>query len=165
MSQVDSVLHVAHQFDGIREEQSNRSLQIDFMNWWTIRDMRPFPVGGLGASWCATFVALCGRLGIGAEWPIPDGAQYSDVDNLFEWGGQEEVLYDEPERGDLFLVPDGGGGFGHVGFVDTTVGSDDFFTIEGNTNDGGSANGEGVYERIRSKKELTFVRWAEVVNR
>jgi len=49
----------------------------------------------------------------------------------------------------LFII-DLGGGFGHSGMVVETN-SGRMITIEGNTNDGGSRNGIGVFKRDARK--------------
>jgi peptidoglycan hydrolase-like protein with peptidoglycan-binding domain len=57
--------------------------------------------------------------------------------------------------GDIFLLQKSSNDWIHTGIV-TVVGTDTFETIEGNTNEGGSNNGNGVYKRIRNfrKKKL-----------
>jgi hypothetical protein len=51
--------------------------------------------------------------------------------------------------GSLFII-DHGGGLGHSGLV-TEVANGRLKTVEGNTNDNGSNNGIGVFERDRRK--------------
>lgn len=54
-----------------------------------------------------------------------------------------------PDPGDLFILTNGLGQAHHIGFVTTSPVSGNFGTIEGNTNAGGSVNGDGVYRRER----------------
>lgn len=51
--------------------------------------------------------------------------------------------------GDIFLVQKTPNDWVHTGII-TAVGTETFETIEGNTNEGGSHNGNGVYKRIRN---------------
>ena len=69
-------------------------------------------------------------------------------------------LLKQPEPGCLFLIKNTGIGFKshtHTGIV-VSVGNGFINTIEGNTNLGGSVNGDGVYARRRSLKGLDFIR-------
>lgn len=54
--------------------------------------------------------------------------------------------------GDIFIMAYAGG-TGHTGFVEKVTG-DSIMTIEGNTNNGGSREGVGVYARRRKISEL-----------
>lgn len=159
------IIDVASMFIGVREEGgSNRGDVPDFANWLTIRDMRDYPIGGRGAMWCATFVNLVGRLAVGVLWPIPCQPEFSDVDKIVDWGKSNQVFnIGDPTRGDLFVIRKGTG-HSHIGFV-IQYGSVEIPTIEGNTNDDGSANGDGVYERQRSVHGLDFIRPLAVVGR
>lgn len=158
-----AIIRTAKIFNGVREAGgSNRGDVPDFCNWWVIRDMRDYPMGGRGAMWCATWVCTVGRLAIGEAWPIPLRAEYSDVDKLVEWAKDNRLFnIGEPTTGDLFVIPSSGGsGWVHVGFItDVLNNGDTIETIEGNTNDDGSANGDGVYIRTRSVSGLGFIRW------
>jgi hypothetical protein len=51
--------------------------------------------------------------------------------------------------GMVFYI-DTGGGHGHAGFVADVIGGT-LVTIEGNTNEGGSSNGIGVFHRTQRK--------------
>ena len=59
----------------------------------------------------------------------------------------------EPETGDVFVI-DHGHGLGHVGFVVELDQAGDLVTVEGNTNPGGSREGDGVYRRTRRREEI-----------
>ena len=70
------------------------------------------------------------------------------------------MIVQQPEAGDLFVLLDSRGMAHHIGFV--TIPPDvigDFGTIEGNTNAGGSVNGDGVYCRTRrATGSVRFIR-------
>lgn len=51
--------------------------------------------------------------------------------------------------GDIFLLQQSSHDWHHTGII-ISVGNGTFETIEGNTNEGGSSNGNGVYRRVRS---------------
>lgn len=51
--------------------------------------------------------------------------------------------------GDIFLLQKTPNDWQHTGII-ISVGTETFETIEGNTNEGGSSNGNGVYKRIRN---------------
>lgn len=116
-----------------------------------------------GNPWCAAFVAwVLKKAGIPIDpkkgWPLTGYCPHVET-----WAKQRGILYTAPARGDAFLLYDAEGPF-HIGFVEK-VRTDGFVdTIEGNTNDGGSADGDGVYRRRRAIGQCRFVRWATVVN-
>ena len=51
--------------------------------------------------------------------------------------------------GDIFLLQKTPNDWHHTGII-LSVAAETFETIEGNTNEGGSSNGNGVYKRIRN---------------
>ena len=53
----------------------------------------------------------------------------------------------------MFVI-DHGHGLGHVGFVVELDPTDMLVTCEGNTNPGGSREGDGVYRRTRRREEI-----------
>ncbi len=55
-----------------------------------------------------------------------------------------------PASGCIFIL----NGHKHTGLVETAFPNGNCITIEGNTNDGGSPEGDGVYRRTRDRKEL-----------
>ncbi len=106
---------------------------------------------GSGYSWCMAFV----------YWAFGQGADSMGVKNpLVRTGGcmkqwNETKCFKtttDPQPGDIFIM-DLGGGAGHTGIV-VSVDRDEIHCIEGNTNDNGSANGDGVYLRTRLRKNI-----------
>ena len=170
---VRAIINTAQRFVGNLEypRNSNHGITPDFCNWWVINDMRPFPMGGGGAPWCATFVSTIGRLALGEAWPIP---MTSDVTKLAKWAVDRTfclgIFKPKPEiedvhAGDIFLVPNSDNtDWTHTGFItyaDKTNSS--VLTIEGNTDGSGSREGNGVYERKRLIQGLDIIKWIEAL--
>lgn len=162
---VRAVINTAQRFVGNLEypKNSNHGITPDFCNWWVIKDMRPFPMGGGGAPWCATFVSTIGRLALGVSWPIP---MTSDVTKLARWAQDRGLFRQRPaiahvQGGDIFLVPNSDNtDWTHTGFI-TTVNriNDTISTIEGNTDGSGSREGNGVYVRSRNIDFIDTINW------
>lgn len=159
---VEEVLKVAQTFLGVREELNNRGPIADFCNWNLIRDWRDYPLGGKGAPWCSSWTQLVGRLALGSSWPFPQAPWVSSVQKIAEWGAQQGINVMEPKRGDLFCVGHNGG-WGHVAFVTEVLLDWKVRTVEGNANDGGSFNGNGVYALTRSVRPADrLLRWTRL---
>lgn len=100
---------------------------------------------GKGYAWCAAFV----------YWSFNQAAKQLNMNNpltktagvMDHWHKAIDKRVTTPQVGDIFIM-DFGGGKGHTGFV-TDSNSTRIFTLEGNTNDGGSREGDGVYKRNR----------------
>lgn len=103
-----------------------------------------------GYSWCMAFV----------YWCFDQAAAKLQVANplhrtggvLAQWNARPTLRVHDPEPGDIFIM-DYGRGLGHTGIV-TAVHGDVVDTIEGNTNGGGSREGDGVYPRTRKIKSI-----------
>lgn len=105
-----------------------------------------------GDPWCAAFVHHAGYAALGKAWPLPPTASCAV---LGDHATNHGWLVETPEPGDVFLCwSDAHGRFAHTGFVTETG------TLEGNTNDGGSREGYGVFARKRAwKPKDRFIRW------
>ena len=130
-----------------------------------------------GQPWCAAFVHHVGFWSHfdyeekKSSWPLPATASCYV---LGAFAGTRQVLVQEPLPGDVFLQYNAGlRRFAHTGIVvrvdevRETAGERwyECTTIEGNTNEGGSAEGEGVYCRVRRLYPGVgdrFVRWVEL---
>lgn len=121
-----------------------------------------------GKPWCAAEVADTGALALGSVWPLPltGGCQV-----LYEFARKRAVVYDTPERGDVFLIwhPELER-FAHTGFVTSVNPDGTCNTREGNTSGGGSREGWIVSARgtdgskpRRFAREDRFIRWRELV--
>lgn len=95
--------------------------------------------------WCHTFASWgADELGDRSALPITAGCFVG-----VGWFKQRDRWTDYPVLGGLFYNGPGGGT--HVGVV-YAYDADWIYTIEGNTNTDGSANGDGVYERKRPRR-------------
>lgn len=106
---------------------------------------------GPGYAWCAAFVnwsmRKCGVIG-------PQAAAWSP-----SWFPPGKQLADnrQPVHGDVFGIYFASKQrIAHVGFIDE-VKENHFVTIEGNTNDAGSREGDGVYRKYRIKKQVSAI--------
>ncbi|WP_271729094.1 CHAP domain-containing protein [Aquimarina algiphila] len=110
---------------------------------------------GAGYSWCAAFVSWCYQ-NIGVEAPksawVPSYALKSK--RIYQRG---KFQHRRPQMGDVFILwsrklkrP------AHIGFVDQW-GDKFIITVEGNTNEDGSREGDGVYRKRRLKKQIWAV--------
>lgn len=113
---------------------------------------------GPGFPWCAAFISNC-LVEAGFKGGPSKGR--AAVRNWAKWAVDTAQITKEPERGDLFfwLNPNGTGHIGFfLGFLPNSKTA--FRTIEGNTNAGGSREGDGVYKRTRQIDGKTkFIRW------
>lgn len=107
-----------------------------------------------GQAWCAMFVSWVfneAGLPIPAKQAkgfayCPDGVNY--FKRIRRW-------FDTPEVGDVvFYKFDGDGLSDHVGIVETINRDGSIIAIEGNTNAAGSANGDRVMRRTRSRNQI-----------
>ena len=101
---------------------------------------------GKGYAWCQSFVYWCysqAAKALGVANPLIQTGGV--LDHWERTHGQKVKI---PQTGDIFIM-DFGEGKGHTGFVKEIKGSM-MITVEGNTNDANSREGDGVYERYRA---------------
>jgi len=161
---IDAVLAEAKRFAGVTEQPagSNRGVEVDYF----VREAGLDPKGAY--PWCACFVGQIGRQALGAAWPCPRTASVAALAAWAKTNAGADVLVEQPERGDLFVLwfPSLNR-FAHVGFV-TAVTPGGFTTIEGNAappNATSSREGFGVFERARSVATSTrFIRWVKAMS-
>lgn len=107
------------------------------------------------APWCMAFVVWCLReAGIAPDlFPTTGSCTYA-----LNWARHHDVLCQDPEAGDVFILVDPGHVWGHhCGFV-TGVKGNVVYTIEGNTDTTGSPEGYEVAARERhTSNEIVFV--------
>ena len=110
---------------------------------------------GPGFAWCAAFVSWCYQE-VGVSHPksawVPS---YALKKNLIYQRG--EFIEQLPQAGDVFMIwyerlkrP------AHIGFVDSWQ-RRWVITVEGNTNDDGSREGDGVYRKRRLQRQVWAV--------
>jgi hypothetical protein len=111
---------------------------------------------GKGYAWCQAFVYWCfnqAAKALGVENPTAKTAGVLD-----HWTKTKGLKTKSPQPGDVFIM-DFGGGKGHTGFVKEVKGNM-IVTVEGNTNDANSREGDGVYERMRPISScIGFIRY------
>lgn len=98
-----------------------------------------------GNPYCATFVSKCL---VDAGYPksaLPSGP--AAVRNWVKEAKKLGCVSEIGQRGDLIFRLQANGK-GHIGFI-TGIGAKWYSTIEGNTDSGGSRDGDGVYARRR----------------
>lgn len=129
----------------------------------TIREALLY-AGAPACSWCALFTSWCIirahipeahsakerraalRKAIGFTKPF----YLESCQDWYTQGKSLGLVDKKPATGDVFLLLDKTGHAHHTGFVTEVLPEGEVRTIEGNTNTGGSDNGDGVYERTRN---------------
>jgi hypothetical protein len=113
-----------------------------------------------GDAWCAAFVAWtfqqAGVKAVRSGW---SPAWFEDkTHTIYTHGGASTGT---PQRADVFgLYFANLGRIAHVGFIDEWDNSGVCITVEGNTNEAGSREGDGVYRKRRLKTQIYKVsRW------
>lgn len=110
-----------------------------------------------GNPWCAAFVT----------WTFKTAGVKAVVSGYSPaWFPTGKTIYTNgkgqtPARADVFgLWFASKGRIAHVGFIDSWGQGSYVITVEGNTNEGGSREGDGVYRKRRLKKQIYKVsRW------
>jgi len=113
-----------------------------------------------GNFWCMSFVHWCFLQAATAAKmanPFPKTASCIDAWNKVKAAQPSKIISRSAAianpslvRPGLVFILDHGGGHGHTGFVRQSFGGP-FRTVEGNSNNAGSANGLGVFELNRRK--------------
>lgn len=154
MSAPTMVLAAARMLLPVREAGQNRGRFVEAI----IR----YAGGQPGEPWCASFVYYVGHKMLGPAWPLP---KTRSCDVLLEYARKGGILRDEsvrPQPGWLFLVMRAPHDATHVGFVDAVLPDGRFTTIEGNSNDRGHRDGDGVVANTRDPAGPTtyaYVAW------
>lgn len=156
-------------FVGFAEEGGNNKGQVVER---MLRDVSQLP----GQPWCAAFVHHVGywsqyQHATGtSSWPLPPTASCYE---LGEYARRNGALVDYPCGGDVFLLWSAGlKRFAHTGVIVSVDRSatGEFFctTIEGNTDAGGSREGDAVMLKRRSfvpARGDRFIRWLRLIHR
>lgn len=130
----------------VRETSYNRGKMVDIYN---------NEVGTvLGSSWCGSFV------GSNLAWvgvptpPNPHSAWSPNYATNIIWKAKRNNNI-TPKSGDVVTFYYSNlGRIGHTGFYIKTDNDGYFITIEGNTNNGGSREGDGVYKKKRDPNKV-----------
>ena len=111
-----------------------------------------------GAAWCAAFVSWCFKK---AEIKAVLSAWSPDwfKTNVIYIRGEKESI--TPSKADVFgIYYQNKGRIAHVGFIDEWGSNSYCITVEGNTNNAGSREGDGVYRKRRMKSQIYKIsRW------
>jgi hypothetical protein len=137
MTQAQLILTIAKGEVGVMENGRNRGPRVE--EYLDCVGLEP------GNPWCAAFVSWV--LSQAGEHRVRAGGALKLYARSPVWSTTQT-----PTPGSIFVI-DHGGGLGHCGFVDEVCG-DELITIEGNTNPGGSREGDGVYIRTRRRAEI-----------
>ncbi|WP_078657954.1 peptidoglycan-binding protein [Streptomyces rimosus] len=141
MAGAKDIIRIAKAENGYREGRSG--------GHWNNKQKYSGAVPGLEWSdyqaWCATFVSwVAMQAGLASLYP-----RTASCATGVNWFRQRERFTDYPVLGGQVFYGSGGGT--HTGIVYRYT-RDYVFTIEGNTNDSGSAEGDGVYLKKRPRK-------------
>jgi hypothetical protein len=142
MTQADRVIAVARKEVGYHEGFSGG-------HWNNLQKYSP-AVPGLEWSqyqaWCMTFQSwLFQAAGLAALVPVTASCPYA-----VDWFKGRNRFSEYPAVGALVFFGSEGGS--HVGIV-TSYDADYVWTVEGNTNGNGSAEGDGVYAKRRARRD------------
>lgn len=127
------------------------------------------PPINVAAPWCAAFLAFVSDVaarGLGVANPLDSVRLEAYVQSYYQWAKEGGRLISPQESipGDLVLYNFRNVRWDHIGLLITPPDDLGFMRcVEGNTNDAGSRDGDGVYMKIRSLKRnypVAFVRWA-----
>ncbi len=108
---------------------------------------------GPGYAWCMAFVYWCvNEAAMAAKMENPLVRTGGVMAQLNQVKGKtvkifKEINVNDLRPGDIFIMSFSGG-LGHTGFIERVSG-DTVFTIEGNTDQGGSREGVGVFQKRR----------------
>ena len=143
---VQRALAIAATQIGVREHGRNRGWEIDTY----CKDIGHDPEKA--DPWCAIFVCAMFRRAadqMGIRCPVPLTAGVWTLDER----SPSSVRRSDPAPGCIFII----NGHKHTGLVvDVADGGHLVSTCEGNTNEGGSHDGDGVYQRTRKTSEIAF---------
>lgn len=151
-------------YSGANDGSYNNYTEYNY--WYNNHISSGMPVGGSYAHWCATFVSWCAEQAgipksiLNRSTAAGHSASYFNIyfyaggstlasssDNNYHFLGYNYT----PKKGDLFYTRS----WSHVGLVVSVDGSY-VTTVEGNTNNDGSADGFGVFVRTRRISDLYF---------
>jgi hypothetical protein len=129
---------------------------------WEVEAILEAAGGKPGDPWCAALVYWIGTHALPGRWPLP---RTTSCHELGEYARRRGMLVTQPGPGDVALLWSGEKGrFHHTGFVTAALPGGRYASIEGNTNEDGSANG---YATLRKERVVyprdRFVRWQGMV--
>ena len=113
---------------------------------------------GPGYYWCAAFVRWSFD---SAKIKTTITAWSPTAENKKHFIYKNRILLEEPKPGDVVcFYYENLGRIGHTGFYDSRLNQSIYKSVEGNTSEGGSRNGDGIYIKYRSYKSTkSITRW------
>lgn len=147
---IEKVIRVAQGTIGWREEPGNSGPLVD-------KILASVGLKGSRAPWCAAWVVYVGDEAFGREQnPYPRSAWSPDFVKAPDWNRGRGT---RPGPADTFgIYFQSLGRVAHTGLVEKLEGRM-VVTIEGNTNDDGSREGDGVYRKRRPLDTMLAKRW------
>jgi len=105
-----------------------------------------------GSAWCAAFVSWClTKNGIPNPRSAWSPAYFHETKVIYQRGAFKKA---EPQSGDVFGIWfNDKGRVAHVGFI-LSWSDREVVTVEGNTNEAGGNDGDGVYKKIRLANQI-----------
>lgn len=147
----NAFIEIARSQIGVREEGgNNRGRRVQ--EYQNAASWLP----GTGWAWCAAFVGWCfDRLAERYTLPFatPEGAgafwyeDWARQQGIRVWSNGAKV-----KRGDVVIFS-----FSHIGIATSNESDGEFLCVEGNTNDAGSREGDGVFEKRRPKTQIRSI--------
>lgn len=142
----------------IREKPGNRGA--------TVEMIQRHAGGGSGIPWCVAFAWAVVDLAYFLDQSMPPKlgtAQKVSSSALVKWAREHDRLITDPAEarpGDLIVLKGGDTGFFHTALIVASPSGGSVATVEGNTNTGGSSDGDGIYARRRKvgSEHCVFVR-------
>ncbi|SMC59209.1 C40 family peptidase [Pedobacter africanus] len=146
-SRRDKVLSIARAEVGVREVGNNEGKRVrEYLAYTGIK---------VPAAWCASYISWCfGKAGYDRPRTAWSPAMFP-----------ASRIVKEPKPADVFGVwfPDLKR-IAHVGLV-AEVKGDWIYSLEGNSNNNGSRNGDGVYQRLHHKRTVyKYADWVSAAN-
>ncbi|MDH7463984.1 CHAP domain-containing protein [Chitinophagaceae bacterium 26-R-25] len=113
-----------------------------------------------GYAWCAAFVHWC-MLESGVPNKINGAAASAHNSKNLVWFKNKQLQ--EPVSGDVFtLWFSSMNRIAHTGFFHRKINNSIYESVEGNTNEAGSREGDGVYKKYRSfRATYSISRWTQ----
>jgi hypothetical protein len=116
---------------------------------------------GKGYSWCAAFVKWCfTQCGVATPGMNAWSASCQSKNIVYAKGRFRQ----QPQSADVFTIWSAvKKRIVHTGFFHRKINESFYESVEGNTNDGGSSDGDGVYRRKRSfRATFSITRWIKL---
>lgn len=139
---VKKILAVAAGEIGVRESNNNSGARVKEYQASTT-------LGGTHWPWCAAFISWIIQTALGKQFAADVWLNSASCDMILDWARRRGILSTKPAVGACGLVMASKNDATHI-FIIESIKGNVMTTIEGNTNSGGSREGNGVYRRQRA---------------